>query len=83
MFLFHNATPGRYIKSHECFSTYNIVYAKYIQLNITFDPIHRYSYEFDSQNREKNQSWIVKVNLILCIMIKWASGYGRIRVFNF
>ena len=40
MFLFHNATPGRYIKLHECFSIYNIVYAKYIQLNITFDPVH-------------------------------------------
>ncbi len=94
-----------------------IVYAKYIQLNITFDPVHRYSYEspceqggtgriwvrseirpvscersiaiclddfaFDSQNREKNQSWMVKVNLILHIMIKWASGYGLTRVFNF
>jgi hypothetical protein len=47
MFLFHNTTPGRYIyiKLHECFSIHNIVYAKYIQLNITFDPVHRYSYE--------------------------------------
>ena len=40
-------------------------------------------FAFDSQNREKNQSWMVKVNLILHIMIKWASGYGLTRVFNF
>ena len=45
MFFFHNTTPGRYIKLHECSSIYNIVYAKYIQLNITFDPVHSYSYE--------------------------------------
>ena len=26
VFLFHNTTPGRHFKLHECFSIYNIVY---------------------------------------------------------
>jgi hypothetical protein len=45
VFFHQNTTPGRYIKLHECSSIYNIVYAKYIHLNITFDPVHSYSYE--------------------------------------
>jgi hypothetical protein len=50
---FHNTTPGRYIKLHECSSIYNIVYAKYIQL--IYDPVHMTPFTVTRTNPRVNK----------------------------